>query len=209
MDFFKKRICIIEDNWEVNQGYALIVNSIKEYAVINTYLNCEDAIANLKKDSPDVVLMDLDLPGMNGIEGIKEMKKHNSEIEFVVITIYEDSELVFKALEAGASGYLTKSANYVELVGAIEEVLKGGSPMSTTIARMVVQSFRRNPNSPLTKRETEVLNLIAEGKSYSLISEDLNISKETTKSHIKNIYAKLHVSSKAEALYKARHHKLI
>jgi DNA-binding NarL/FixJ family response regulator len=123
--------------------------------------------------------------------------------------VYEDSELVFEALKAGASGYITKSANYMELLSALEEIIRGGAPMSSRIARMVIDNHHINPNSPLTKRETTILQLISEGKTYTQISEELFISKETAKTHIKNIYSKLQVNSKSEALAKASVEKLI
>lgn len=126
-----------------------------------------------------------------------------------MVTVYEDSELVFEALKSGASGYITKSSNYVELLTALEEISRGGAPMSSRIARMVIDNFHVNPNSPLTRRETEILQLISEGKTYTQISEELFISKETSKTHIKNIYSKLQVNSRAEALAKANQDKLI
>ena len=146
---------------------------------------------------------------IDGIEGIQKIKKTNPEIHIIVITVHEDSEMVFEALCAGASGYITKNANHSRLLDAIDEVQSGGAPMSTQIARMVVSSFQKNQNSPLTARETEVLELIAKGKSYSVIADELFVHKETVKSHIKNIYFKLHVNCKADALEIARKNKLI
>jgi DNA-binding NarL/FixJ family response regulator len=138
---------------------------------------------------------------MNGIQGSKIIKDKSPHTDIVMVTVYEDSELVFEALKAGASGYITKSANYMELLSALEEIVKGGAPMSSRIARMVIDNFHVNPNSPLTKRET--------GKTYTQISEELFISKETAKTHIKNIYSKLQVNSKSEAIAKANLEKLI
>jgi DNA-binding NarL/FixJ family response regulator len=126
-----------------------------------------------------------------------------------MISVYDDSEMVFEALRSGASGYITKSSNYIELLSALEEIVKGGAPMSSKIARFVIESFHVNPNSPLSKRETQILQLISEGKTYSQISEDLFIAKETSKTHIRNIYSKLQVNSKSEALAKATSEKLI
>jgi DNA-binding NarL/FixJ family response regulator len=177
--------------------------------VVNAYGNCEDAIAGIHRDKPEIVLMDVELPGMNGIACSKLIKDNYPHIDVIMVTVYEDSELVFEALKAGASGYITKSANYLELLTALEEIIKGGAPMSSRIARMVIDNFHVNPNSPLTKRETEILQLISEGKTYTQISEELFISKETTKTHIKNIYSKLQVNSKSEAIAKANLEKLI
>jgi len=209
MNYFRSRIVIVEDNDVVREGFALIINSISNYYVVNSYDNAEDSIKNLKKDKADVILMDLELPGMSGIEAIAAIKKINPSIEILVNTIYENSELVFQALCAGASGYITKNSNHTELLNAIKELIQGGAPMTSNIAKMVVKSFQKNPNSPISARETEVLELLAQGKSYSMIARDLFITKETAKSHIKNIYAKLQVNSKSEAIAKATRDKLI
>ncbi|MCG8309106.1 MAG: response regulator transcription factor [Cytophagales bacterium] len=205
----KNRIEIVEDNDVVRDGLQLLINSMSDHTVVGAYESCEMAIKNLDKDSPDIILMDLDLPGMSGIEGIQRIKKRYQDIHIIVITVHEDSEMVFEALCAGASGYITKNANHSRLLDAIDEVQSGGAPMSSKIARMVVSSFQKNQNSPLTSRETEVLELLAKGKSYSVIADELFIHKETVKSHIKNIYFKLHVNSKADALEIARKNKLI
>lgn len=209
MNYFKSRIVIVEDNDAVREGFSLIINSVSNYLVVNAYDNAEDAIKNIRKDKPDVILMDLELPGMNGIEAIGIIKKASPHIDLIVNTIYENSDLVFQALVAGASGYITKNTSHTELLDAIEEVINGGAPMSSKIAKMVVASFQKNPNSPLSKRETEVLELLSKGKSYSMIAQELFVTKETAKSHIKNIYSKLQVNSKSEAIAKATKEKLI
>ena len=207
---FKKRVLLIEDDPEIRNSFALIVNSSPKFFVVNGYNNCEEAIKQLHNDKPDIVLMDIELPGgMNGISGTKVIKEKLPYVEIIMVTVYEDSDLVFEALKSGASGYITKSANYMELLSALEEIVRGGAPMSSKIARMVIDNFHVNPNSPLTKRETEILQLISEGKTYTQISEELFISKETSKTHIKNIYSKLQVKSKSEALAKANLEKLI
>jgi DNA-binding NarL/FixJ family response regulator len=206
---FKKRVLIVEDDAEIRNSFSLIVNSSQKFMVVNAYGSCEEAMDNINRDKPEIVLMDIELPGINGIQATKHIKDKNPHIDIVMVTVYEDSELVFEALKAGASGYITKSANYLELLTALEEIMKGGAPMSSRIARMVIDNFHVNPNSPLTKRETEILQLISEGKTYTQISEELFISKETAKTHIKNIYSKLQVNSKSEAIAKANLEKLI
>lgn len=205
----KNRIEIVEDNDVVRDGLQLLINSMSDHTVVGAYDSCEKAIKNINRDQPEVILMDLDLPGMNGIEGIQRIKKTHPDINIIVLTVHEDSEMVFEALCAGASGYITKNANHSRLLDAIDEVQTGGAPMSGKIAKMVVDSFQKNHNSPLTSRETEVLEQLAKGKSYSIIADELFIHKETVKSHIKNIYFKLQVNSKAEALEIARKNKLI
>jgi len=204
-----KKVLIIEDDEEIRNSFSLIVNSSEKFTVVNAYGSGESAISNIAKDQPDIVLMDIELPGINGIQATKVIKDKYPDAEVVMVSVYEDSDLVFEALKAGASGYITKSANYMELLSALDEISRGGAPMSSRIARMVIDNFHVNPNSPLTKRETEILQLISEGKTYTQISEQLFISKETSKTHIKNIYAKLQVNSKSEAIAKANMDKLI
>lgn len=204
-----QRIVIVEDNDAVREGFKLIINDYSDYVVVGAHDTAEKAIKALKKDEPDIVLMDLELPGMHGIVAIAEIKKLKPEINIIVNTVYENGELVFQALCAGASGYITKNSNHQELINAIDELKRGGAPMSSRIAKMVVASFQKNHNSPLSKRETEVLELLAQGKSYSMIADELFITKETAKSHIKNIYSKLQVNSKSEAIAKATQDRLI
>lgn len=203
------RICIVEDDNLIRDGFALLIGSTYGFQIVNTYSNCEDCLKNLHGDQPDVILMDIELPGMNGIEGIKRVKKINPKINIIVITVYDSDSMVFEALCAGAGGYLTKNMQPSRLLDAIRDIQEGGAPMSTGIARMVVSSFQKNRNSPLTPRETEVLELLSKGKSYSNIAEDLFVDKETIRTHIKNIYWKLEVHSKAEAIERALKDKLI
>ncbi len=206
---FKKRVLIIEDDTEIRNSFVLIVNSSQRFLSVGAFATCEEAIKNLVNLRPEIILMDIELPGMNGIAGTKIIKEKLPHAEIIMVTVYEDSDLVFDALKAGATGYIAKSANYVELLSALEEILKGGAPMSSRVARLVIDNFHVNPISPLTKRETEVLQLIAQGKTYSQISEELFISRETSKTHIKNIYSKLQVSKKSEAIERANLDKLI
>ncbi len=196
----KKRIIIIEDNSKIREGFAAVIESTGKYILADNYGNCEDAIKNLEKDKPDVVLMDIELPGMSGIDGTLKIKKQCPECIVLIITVFEDSVKVFQSLCAGAAGYLVKNSNLEDIVKSIDEALAGGAPMSLHIAKMVVQSFKLANNSPLSERETEVLQSISEGKSYSKIALDLFISRETVRSHIKNIYQKLAVNSKSDAL---------
>jgi DNA-binding NarL/FixJ family response regulator len=205
----KKRVLIVEDDTEIRNSFVTIVNSSEKFSVVNAYGTCEEAIKHLGHDKPDYVLMDIELPGMNGIQGTRIIKDKSQSSEVIMVTVYEDNEQVFEAMKAGATGYITKSSNHLELLSALEEISRGGAPMSSKIARMVIDNFHINPNSPLTKRETEILQLISEGKTYTQISEQLFISKETAKTHIKNIYSKLQVNSKSEALARAAQDKLI
>jgi DNA-binding NarL/FixJ family response regulator len=197
---FQKRVIIVEDDKILLESFAHIVNSSSKFVVVGTYTTADDAIREILRKKVEIVLMDIELPGMGGVEATETIKEKFPNIEVVMVTIYEDNDLVFNALKAGASGYITKSANYLELLSALEEIVKGGAPMSTKIARMVIHNFHMNPNSPLTAREKEVLNLMAEGKTYTQISDALMIARETAKSHIRNIYFKLQVSKKSDAI---------
>ncbi len=203
------RILIVEDNDVIREGFVLLINSMSGHKVVGAYNNCEDAVKKVRYDEPDVILMDLDLPGISGIEGIRQIKKIRPESQIIVITVSKNSKHVFDSLVAGACGYILKSTSYTQLLDAIQEAVNGGAPMSSGIARMVVESFQKNTNSPLSARETEVLELLSKGKRYSIIADELFIHKETVKSHIKNIYAKLQVNSKAAAIDKALKNKLI
>lgn len=203
------RIVLTEDDAVIREGFKSLLKNEEDFLVTGAYRTVEDCVADLDNSKPDVVIMDIELPGVDGIEGIARVKKHDSTIQLLVVTVYENDDLVFKALCAGAGGYLTKNMPSNRLVEAVKELMEGGAPMSTNIARLVVASFQRNLNSPLSARETEVLNLLATGKSYSVIASELYVDKETIKSHIKNIYSKLEVHSKAEALDKAKKERWI
>jgi DNA-binding NarL/FixJ family response regulator len=203
------RVVIVEDDDIIRESFVSLINSSEQYLCIADYDTCEAAIKNLTQDSPQIILMDIGLPGISGIEGIRRIKKVYSKVEIIVVTVHNEDEKVFDALCAGASGYLTKNITPGKLLDSLEEVIKGGAPMSTNIAKMVICSFQRSSDSPLTNRETEVLQQLARGKSYTMIADDLHINKETVRSHIKNIYQKLNVSSKSEALEKASKDRLI
>ncbi|RYZ48595.1 MAG: response regulator transcription factor [Sphingobacteriales bacterium] len=202
-----KRISIIEDNHTIREGFAALVDSTPGYRVCGQYGNCEDALRNLKDDQPDLVLMDIDLPGIDGIEGTLRIKKQRPDCLILIITVLEDSDKVFRSLCAGAGGYIVKNSDTDHIMQNVSEAFAGGAPMSLSIARMVVRSFARSQDSPLSERETDVLKGISEGKSYSKIALDLFISKETVRTHIKNIYQKLAVNSKVEALKVAGNNK--
>jgi DNA-binding NarL/FixJ family response regulator len=205
----KKRIVVVEDDPIIREAFTTLINQSGDYVIEKAYSNAEEAIKNINNDSSDIYLMDIELPGISGIEAIPKIKQVNRNIQIVVVTVYENDELVFKALCEGASGYLTKNTPPQKLLDSLKELESGGAPMSTNIARMVVSSFHRNRQSPLSGRELEVLELLASGKSYSSIADQLFVDKETIRSHIKNIYLKLEVHSKAEAIEKARKNKFI
>lgn len=202
-------IVIIEDNQEVMEGYHEILSAHPEIGMLRGYPSCEEAFRYIDAPLPNVVMMDLQLPGMDGIEGTRLIKQKYPEVNVIVVTVHSESQKVFDALCAGASGYITKNTEPDKLVAAIQDIQDGGAPMSSHIARMVVSSFQRNIDTPLTRRETEVLQQLAEGKTTPLIAEELFVSKETIRSHMKNIYTKLQANTKAEAIEKARKDRLI
>jgi len=203
------RVVIIEDDNIIRNGYEYLINETEGYSVSNSYASFEDAVKNIQNDLPDVVLLDIDLPGINGIDAIPRLKKILPKANILILTVYDSEKTVFNALSNGASGYITKNTPSSVIISSIKEVKEGGGPMSANIARMVIKSFQKNQNTPLSKREMQVLDLIALGKSRTHIANELFIDLETVKSHIKNIYLKLNVNSKEEALKTARENRLI
>jgi DNA-binding NarL/FixJ family response regulator len=202
-------VAIVEDDRATREGLVFLINGTQGFTCANAYGDCETAIPDIVEDPPHVVIMDLGLPGMSGIEGIRRLKEKLPDLDVVVFTIHGEEGLVFDALCAGACGYLLKDTPPANLLNAIKEIKEGGAPMSAKIARMVVNSFKTQPNSSLTKREMEVLTELCKGKSYKMIAKDLFISEETVRRHIHSIYQKLHVSSKSEAVAKAFKEKLV
>jgi DNA-binding NarL/FixJ family response regulator len=203
------RIVIIEDDEIIREGYALLIGQTDGYSVVRSYASFEDAVKTIGDDSPDVILLDIELPGTNGIQAIPKLKKMLPHVYILILTVYESEKMIFEALANGASGYLTKNTAPAKIVDSIREVKDGGGPMSVNIARMVIKSFQRNQESPLSKRETQILEQIADGKSRSQVAKDLFIDLETVRSHIKNIYLKLDVNSRADAIKTAKENKLI
>lgn len=203
-------VAIIEDNNTIREGLAALINGTTGYACIGSYDNCEDFLVKFPKISCDVVLMDIGLPGMNGIEGVKRAIEINPDINILMLTVYQENSIVFDALCAGACGYLVKKTPPLRLLEAIKEAYEGGSPMSAQIARKVITVFHHNQNIiqansiyDLSSREKEVLTGLAAGNNYQGIADSLFISIDTVRHHIRNIYKKLHVHSQSEAVSKA------
>lgn len=206
----KHKVVIVEDNKPLSEGFAEVIDSTSDFKVVAIYDNCEDAIKNLRRDSAKLFLMDIELPGMNGVEGTKQIKKAFPKANIIMVTVFENSDMVFGALCAGASGYLTKNLKPEELIDALKECISGGAPMSIKIAKMVVSSFQKKPSKiELSKREKDVLLQLSEGNSYDSIADNLFISKNTIKFHLKNIYIKLQVNSNIEAVQKANKENLL
>ncbi|MEM7040706.1 MAG: response regulator transcription factor, partial [Bacteroidota bacterium] len=203
------RIALVEDDFEIRESLKLILNASPGYACVQQFETAEEALVGLEADPPDVCLMDISLPGISGIECVRLVKEKNTGTEFIMLTAHQDDDLVFDALCAGACGYLIKSTPPARIMDAIVEAYHGGAPMSTKIARLVVNSFKKPKTSNLTAREQEVLDQLCQGKSYKGIADALFVSQDTIRSHIKSIYKKLEVNSKSEAVIKAIKEKLV
>ncbi len=197
-------ICLVEDLQEVREGITSLLSFDERFEVLASFSDAEKAVAELPAWQPDIVVMDINLPGMNGIECIKKVKDQCRKTQFIMFTIYEDDEKVFEALEAGASGYLLKKTPFAKISEALLELHSGGSPMSTQIARKVINRFRNKATKGnieiLSTRENEVLQQLAQGFLYKEIAERLFISTGTVRQHIHNIYEKLHVQNRTEAI---------
>jgi DNA-binding NarL/FixJ family response regulator len=203
------KVAIIEDNNTIREGLAALINGTTGYSCVGSFGDCESFLSKLSTLDVDVVLMDIGLPGMSGIDGIAKAKKIKPELNILMLTIYEDSQSVFKALCAGACGFLVKKTPPSRLLDAIKDAYEGGAPMSSLIARQVINVFRQNQGkvpeeeTNLSSREIEVLTSLSDGNNYQEIAGRLFISVDTVRHHIRNIYRKLHVHSQSEAVAKA------
>jgi DNA-binding NarL/FixJ family response regulator len=200
-------VSIVEDSDKFRETLARVLNRAEGFRCISQYPNAEEALKALPRDKPEVVLMDINLPGMNGVECVRQLKQLIPTIQVMMLTVYEDTENIFNALAAGATGYMLKRTPRDELLEAIREVHRGGSPMTTHIARKVVLSFQRaapaaSPTEMLSPREQEVLDCLAQGFLYKEIAEKLSISYETVHTYIRRIYEKLQVRTRTEAVAK-------
>ena len=198
-------ISIVEDDKEIRESLAILIEGTDGFSCVSHYGSVELALEKIEKDAPDVILMDINLPGMTGIEGVKLIKEKIPQCEIIMQTISEDDKDVFDSLCAGACDYLKKNTPPAKLLDAITEAVKGGAPMNMDIARLVVNSFKpeQNKKNPLTEREKDVLRNLCDGKSYKMIAGELFVDINTVKFHIRNIYRKLEVNSKGEAIIKA------
>ncbi|HEY4149696.1 MAG TPA: response regulator transcription factor [Chitinophagaceae bacterium] len=201
------KTCLVEDIKEVREGMVSLLVLDDRFEVLGAFPNAEFALAPLVDLQPDIVIMDINLPGMNGIDCIRQVKSQCKRTQFIMYTIYENDEKVFDALAAGASGYLLKKTPLSKIADSLIELHEGGSPMSTSIARKVIERFRSKQVSDqaavLSVREKEVLEYLAKGLLYKEIAEKLSISTGTVRQHIHNIYEKLHVQNRTEAINKA------
>jgi len=200
-------VSIVEDNEQLRGTLARVLNRADGFKCLSQYGSAEDALKDLPKVRPEVVLMDINLPGINGVECVRQLKQLLPGVQVMMLTVYEDTDNIFSALAAGATGYLLKRTKSAELLEAIREVHRGGSPMTTHIARKVTQSFLKSgpsqqPTENLSQREQEVLDCLSQGFLYKEIAEKLGISYETVHTYIRRIYEKLQVRTRTEAVAK-------
>lgn len=209
------KVSIVEDDAGVREHLAMLVNGGDQLRCVSSHASAEDALEKLPQIKPDVVLMDINLPGMTGIECTRKLKEKLPQTQVLMLTMYDDAEQIFQSLTAGASGYLLKRTPPAKLLDDIQAVRQGASPMSPKVARKVVEYFQKKPPAPasggggdrsgfenLSQREEEILELLAQGYRYKEIADKLGISFDTVRSHLRNIYEKLHVSSRTEAVVK-------
>jgi len=201
-------LAIVEDLDEVREGLKQFISLNPEFKVLDTYKTAEEALFEIPRCNPDIVIMDISLPGISGIDCIRELKNKVLKTQFMMFTVYENDEKVFEALKAGASGYLLKNTGLVQMIESLKELHTGGSPMSANIARKLVKLFYEQEKAApkleaLSQRENEILQLLAKGLLYKEIADQLSISTSTVRQHIHKIYEKMHVQNRTEAINKA------
>lgn len=204
----KKRVVIVDET-EFAQVCKFLLESTSLCKVVSVYPSMEETIQNLKNDKPDLVITEIELRDMNGVEGISQLRKLYPSVDIIICTNLCNLEIVLEAFAVGAGGYLIKDESLDRLNTYVQDIVRGGGSISPTVARTLIGSYKRNPASPLSFRETEVVRLLAKGNTYSQIASSLKISNETSKTHIKNIYKKLSVSSKSLALKRVMEERFI
>lgn len=208
------KVAIYEDNDTLRMSLSQLLENSEEFTSVGAYSNPADILKRCKDNKPDVILMDVDMPFMNGIEATKIVKEQFPEINILILTVFEDKEKLFNALQAGASGYLLKKSRIIEIIEAIHQIYNGGSPMTPAIARKVLEFFSqpkvvKNEENNLSERELDILKCLVNGDSYKMIAANCFISMGTVRSHINSVYKKLHVNSKSEAVVKALKNRLV
>ncbi|MCC6761814.1 MAG: response regulator transcription factor [Chitinophagaceae bacterium] len=206
-------ILIFEDNANLRESLTNLLSLNEDYTILGSFADCTEAAAQVKQLAPAVILMDIDMPRMSGIEALRSIRTFNTSVQIIMLTVFDDNTHVFEAMYAGANGYLLKKYISEKLTQSIQEVMNGGAPMSPSIARMIIQNLQKplpvTQNYQLTNREKETLQLLAQGNSFKMIAAELFISLDTVRTHIKHIYEKLQVRSQVEAVSKAINEKLV
>jgi DNA-binding NarL/FixJ family response regulator len=206
------RIIIYEDDKDLREGLAQLLSITNEFSIEGLFSNCDTIQTDLKELNADILLMDIDMPGTNGIDGVRLAKAVKPEVSILMFTVFDDDKKIFDAICAGADGYLLKKTSPEKIIEALKDVHSGGAPMTPSIARKVLQFFPKkniSDTEPLTEKELEVLQQLVDGKSYKQVADALKISIETVRTHIKRIYTKLHVRSMSQAVAKAINQKII
>jgi DNA-binding NarL/FixJ family response regulator len=208
------KLLIYEDNPQLREGLTMLLNGSDGFEVLASFKNCGNVLHELKTYRPDVILMDIDMPGTNGIEGLKQIRLVDNEVKILMLTVFDDNKNVFEAISSGANGYVLKKTPPAKLIEYIQEANSGGAPMTSSIATQVLKMFSalnnvKGEDYNLSEREKQVLHLLVNGYSYKMISAEMFIAIDTVRSHIKKIYDKLHVNSKSEAVAKAFKDKIV
>jgi DNA-binding NarL/FixJ family response regulator len=208
------KILIYEDNPQLREGLTMLINGSEGFEVLQSFKNCTNVVDEVNAWKPDVILMDIDMPVVNGIEGLKALRQVNQEVKVLMLTVFDDNKNVFQAISNGANGYILKKTPPSRLLEYINEAQTGGAPMTASIATQVLKMFssmnsEKGEDYNLSDREKQVLQFLVEGYSYKMIANEMFIAIDTVRSHIKKIYEKLHVNSKSEAVAKAFKDKLV
>jgi len=208
------RIILYEDNPQLREGLTMLLNGSDGYEVVGAFKNCNHIEDEVSAYEPDVILMDIDMPGTNGIEGLKRIRKVNNDVKVLMLTVFDDNKNVFEAIRSGANGYVLKKTPPARLIEYISDANSGGAPMTSSIATQVLRMFSdmnatEGEDYNLSDREKQVLQLLVNGYSYKMIASEMFIAIDTVRSHIKKIYEKLHVNSKSEAVAKAFKDKIV
>lgn len=208
------KVLIYEDNPQLREGLTMLIDGSEGFQVLGAFKNCSNVAYEVGSYKPDVILMDIDMPGVNGLEGLKIIRLQNTEVSILMLTVFDDNKNIFEALQNGANGYILKKTPPAKLLEYIQEAATGGAPMTASVAAQVLKMFSlinipADNDYNLSEREKQVLQLLVKGYSYKMIAAEMFIAMDTVRSHIKKIYEKLHVNSKSEAVAKAFRDRIV